>query len=257
MKILPKSFGSNWIQYINLIDENKIDIMVEDLKKWINFDLSNMSFLDIGCGSGLSSLAFEKLGINDITCFDADEDSVESAKIVNSKFSKKKWNIFKASVLDKKLIDNIEKKDFVYSWGVLHHTGEMWKAMANASSLVKKNGYFLIAIYTKGPNYQNHLNYKIRFKNGGFLTKKYMIYLNILGQMKSRLMLKKNPFKWNRTKRRGMNVYHDILDWLVGLPYEVASPSEVENFCKKLSFKLIKSDITGEAACSQYLFRKE
>ena len=30
-----------------------------------------------------------------------------------------------------------------------------------------------------------------------------------------------------------MNVYHDILDWLVGLPYEVASPDEIENFCQK------------------------
>ena len=98
---------------------------------------------------------------------------------------------------------------------------------------------------------------KILPKSFGSNWIQYMIYLNILGQMKSRLMLKKNPFKWNRTKRRGMNVYHDILDWLVGLPSEVASPTEVENFCKKLSLKLIKSNITGEAACSEYLFRKE
>ncbi len=257
MKILPKSFGSNWKSYINLIDQNKIEIMAEDLKKWIDFDVSNMSLIDIGCGSGLSSLAFERIGFRDITSFDVDEESVEVTKEMNSKFSKIKWNIFQASILDDQLIKNSKKMDIVYSWGVLHHTGNMWKAIENASLLVKKNGYFFIAIYTKGPNYQNHLNDKIRFKNGGLLRKKFMIYLNILVHMKSRLLLKKNPFKWNRTKRRGMNVYHDILDWLVGLPYEVASPDEIENFCKKLSFKLIKSDITGEAGCSQYFFKKE
>ena len=35
----------------------------------------------------------------------------------------------------------------MYSWGVLHHTGAMWKALENASTLVRPGGLLFIALY--------------------------------------------------------------------------------------------------------------
>ncbi len=74
--------------------------------------------------------------------------------------------------------------------------------------------------------------------------------------MIKRLLSGKNPFSWNEIKERGMDVYHDIIDWLGGLPYEVASPEEVINFCESRNFKLLKIERRGEGANSIYLFKK-
>jgi hypothetical protein len=34
-----------------------------------------------------------------------------------------------------------------YSWGVLHHTGDMWTALENVAGLVKPDGQLWISIY--------------------------------------------------------------------------------------------------------------
>ena len=41
----------------------------------------------------------------------------------------------------------VPKADVVYSWGVLHHTGEMWHAIQNAGSRVHDRSWFYIALY--------------------------------------------------------------------------------------------------------------
>ena len=56
--------------------------------------------------------------------------------------------------------------------------------------------------------------------------------------MLGRLKRGQNPFTWNQEYGRGMNLYHDIVDWLGGLPYEVASEDEVVIFARKRHFVL-------------------
>jgi 2-polyprenyl-6-hydroxyphenyl methylase/3-demethylubiquinone-9 3-methyltransferase len=65
-----------------------------------------------------------------------------------------------------------------------------------------------------------------------------------------------NPFAWNEKKDRGMDVYHDLLDWLGGLPYEVASKEEVIAFCGARGLVLKKLNEIGEGACNSYLFSR-
>lgn len=63
------------------------------------------------------------------------------------------WKVEQVSILDNNFLDNLSKVDIVYSWGVLHHTGNMYKALDNAvmldnaAMLVKDNGYLFISIY--------------------------------------------------------------------------------------------------------------
>src|SRR6202022_397244 len=39
--------------------------------------------------------------------------------------------------------------DIVHSWGLLHHTGDMHRAIANAACLVRPGGHLVIAIYNR------------------------------------------------------------------------------------------------------------
>ena len=55
-------FGENWKNFSNLIDNNRLKEAVTSLKKLTNKkSLNNLSFLDIGCGSGLSSLSGDSI----------------------------------------------------------------------------------------------------------------------------------------------------------------------------------------------------
>lgn len=78
----------------------------------------------------------------------------------------------------------------------------------------------------------------------------------IWGFMWRRLKLGQNPFLWNQPGGRGMNTYHDLVDWLGGLPYEVASPSEVQEFCEIRGLRLERLEPAAEGGCSVYLFSR-
>ncbi len=143
----------------------------------------------------------------------------------------------------------------------------MWEAIENSCVPVKKNGRYWIALYAKGPRYQQDLALKRRYNNASYLTKKYMV-LKYIANMHIRPKLPSlhglaangrlrellNILVWKQKEDRGMNTYHDIIDWLGGLPYEVASPDELTDFMSKKGFELIKSKLSCEGGNSIYLF---
>ena len=93
-------------------------------------DLDNKTFLDIGCGSGIHSLAAFLSGAKLIVSFDYDPQSVAATRILHRKAGEpKNWKIMQGSVLDEEFLRTLGHFDFVYSWGVLHHTGQMWQAI--------------------------------------------------------------------------------------------------------------------------------
>ena len=254
------SFGENWKNYLERADEQNLKLATKQLCEWLTIErIKDANILDLGSGSGIHSLAFYNLGASYITSVDYDENSVEATRKLWRKVgSPSNWNVLHGSVLDKSFLESLGKFDIVYSWGVLHHTGSMWEAIQNCIGNVKENRFFLISIYVKGNNYERDLNRKKRYNKSGKIVKKIMeFWYYILPLMTWRVRWGLNPFKWNRLSERGMFVYNDIVDWLGGLPYEVATTNEIVSFFHSHKFELIRVKEYQEGYCNEYLFQKK
>jgi len=228
------SFGYNWLDYVrNRLTEDIIDSHKNDLLQIYNkigVDLSDKSLFDIGCGSGLSSLSFQRLGCKKIVSLDIDQYSVQASNLTKEKFSHnpEAWQIHQGSILQDKIVED-NSMDIVYSWGVLHHTGDMWNAIRKSAVTVKPGGLFHIALYRSGPTYTSHLEEKFKFKFADRESKLMTLFKRKKGF--------KGSFDLNA---RGMNKFHDSLDWLGGLPYEVCDPEVLGSWLKdKFNFKTL------------------
>ncbi|MBI4689943.1 MAG: class I SAM-dependent methyltransferase, partial [Nitrospirae bacterium] len=225
--------------------------------------LKGMTFLDIGCGSGLFSLAAYRMGAKRITSFDLDPFSVRCCEYLKEKEGNpENWIISTGSVLDVSFLNMFEKADIVYSWGVLHHTGIMWQAIRNASNLVKPDGLFFIGIYNKKEGFFGSRTW-LRLKklyNGVPLAGKRLIEFGFTALIILSMLLRlKNPISEikNYKKKRGMSFWIDIRDSLGGYPYEFAYPEEVIKFCEdELSFKIEELKTVNNLGVNEFLFRK-
>ncbi len=68
------AFGRNWDAFSHFISEERIGAASDGLRKLLRVEaLTGQRFLDIGCGSGLSSLAALRLGAT-VHAFDYDPE---------------------------------------------------------------------------------------------------------------------------------------------------------------------------------------
>lgn len=253
------SFGRNWLHYLNELSEEAIESASRDLEYWLSQkDIVDKRIVDIGCGSGVHSLAFHRAGAAELLSFDYDPDSVEATASLHEKAgSPGNWKIVRGSVLDAGFLRGLGKFDVVYSWGVLHHSGDMWRALDNAAQLVRPGGVFFVSLYAKGSGsrYEKDLAAKKRFNRMPLLGRRLMVARHVAKLMWQRLKRFRNPFGWNERVGRGMDRYHDIVDWLGGLPYEVASEDEMLQFAKPRNLILERLRVSAQRGCSVFVFR--
>jgi 2-polyprenyl-6-hydroxyphenyl methylase/3-demethylubiquinone-9 3-methyltransferase len=197
--------------------------------------------------------------------FDFDEKSVACALELRRRYfpNDANWTVERGSALDRGYVESLGQFDVCYSWGVLHHTGQLWRALFNAQAAVAPGGLLYIAIY----NDQGLTSAvwgvikRIYCSNAlGMAAVTSIFYpLFFLAGLFLDLLRWRNPAQRYREHRkyRGMSLIHDWKDWLGGLPYEPAQPRRIEGFLHNLGFGSLRFErpVFGFGNC-QYVFRR-
>ncbi len=259
-------FGKNWANFLQNLTEQRILEAQKSLQDKLGVEnLANKTFLDIGSGSGIFSLAAFRLGAT-VYSFDYDDNSVKCTNHLREKYADNdaNWSVVQGSVLDEAFIEKIPAMDIVYSWGVLHHTGDMYRALNNVVSLVKEDGTLFISIYNdQGFSSKCWKWVKKKYNATGCIGKKVLLSLSFIRLWSFRffkdLLKHGNPLKTWRSyaDNRGMSAWYDVVDWVGGYPFEVAKPEEIFDFFRDKSF-VLKRLITcaGGIGCNEFVFSK-
>jgi 2-polyprenyl-6-hydroxyphenyl methylase/3-demethylubiquinone-9 3-methyltransferase len=259
------AFGLNWAAFLATLDEERIGTACRSLQDMLGVtDLRGKSFLDVGSGSGLFSLAARRLGAR-VYSFDYDPQSVGCTEELRRRYfpSDGDWTVEPGSALDANYLGRLGKFDIVYSWGVLHHTGAMWDALANVVPLVQERGTLFIAIYNdQGRTSRRWLAVK-RAYNRLPPRLRFLVLGPACWHLWWRRILKDfllaRPFhSWRETKRmRGMSAWRDVVDWVGGYPFEVAKPEQIFDFFRARGFVLIRLKTEGgDLGCNEFVFVK-
>ncbi len=262
------AFGENWQAFLTSVDEARIASAETSILSLLpGHSLQGKRFLDIGCGSGLFSLAARRLGA-EVWSFDFDAQSVACAHELRRRWcgDDPGWTIQQGSALDEGFLQSLGEFDVVYAWGVLHHTGHMHRAINLAARCVADGGFLFIAIYNdQGGASRRWLRIKRLYHHlptplrpvlvaivAGFYEGKFALV---------RLVKAQNPLPfadWRRKAvERGMSAWRDWVDWCGGLPFEVAKPEEVIVPLRRQGLILENLTTCGSGwGCNQYVFRR-
>jgi len=257
-------FGANWRSFLEVLDDERIAVAEQSVRDLLGIDsLVNKTFLDLGCGSGLFSLAAMRLGAARVHSIDYDPDSVACAATLRDRYfpGTAQWTAERGDALDATYLASLGQWDVVYSWGVLHHTGNMWTALDNVIELVKPGGLLAISIYNDQRRRSQLWRAVKRTYNRDWLGRAAVIAVfvplfAILAAVAD-LSHGRNPTAQYREyrRRRGMSRVHDWLDWLGGYPFEVARPDVIFNFYKRRGFALRQLiTVGGSLGCNQFVF---
>jgi 2-polyprenyl-3-methyl-5-hydroxy-6-metoxy-1,4-benzoquinol methylase len=262
-------FGENWRRFLQVVDEARIQTAVDSLKAMLEVDaLSGQSFLDVGSGSGLFSLAARRLGAR-VVSVDYDPGSVACTRELRRRYcgNCEEWQVQQGSVLDAPYMARLGKFDVVYSWGVLHHTGDLWAAMASVDGNVAAGGKLFLALYNDQGRVSRVWTRIKRAYNALPAPLRAVLCVAVFGPLELRsllgYLLRGCPQRYfanirHYGKRRGMSWWRDQVDWIGGYPFEVSKPEQVFDFYRSRGYRLLRlKTCRGEKGCNEYVFRRE
>lgn len=239
------AFGENWSGFARQIDARRIQVAEASIRRLVGReDLDGLSFLDVGSGSGLDSLAALRLGCTRLLAIDIDPASVETTRGTLAAFpTAAPCECRRLSVFD--LADfNVGTFDVVYSWGVLHHTGAMHGAIDAAARAVAPGGMAVFAFYRKTPLCHLWQLEKRWYSKAPAWAQRLARGIYIGAYWASLAVCGRSPRRYIRTyseRSRGMDFYRNVHDWLGGYPYESISAAEIESYMGDLGFVMVRS----------------
>jgi 2-polyprenyl-6-hydroxyphenyl methylase/3-demethylubiquinone-9 3-methyltransferase len=261
------SFGENWLAFATDIADAQITEAERALAALLQSgSLEGRSFLDIGSGSGLSSLAARRMGAV-VHSFDADPQSVACTAAVRDRYRPDDpgWRVEHGSILDQGYVERLSGFDVVYSWGVLHHTGDMKRAIENAAALVKPDGLFALALYRKTRlcwAWKAEKRWYSQAASGPqrVAAKIYVALYGLALRLRGERLA--DRVQNYHQGRRGMDFHRDVHDWMGGYPYESISPPELDATMRSLGFQRLGSNARPMSwglfgsGCDEFLYRR-
>jgi 2-polyprenyl-6-hydroxyphenyl methylase/3-demethylubiquinone-9 3-methyltransferase len=245
-----------------VVDEHRIVEAEKSLRTMLAVEtLEDRTFLDVGSGSGLFSLAARRLGAT-VHSFDFDPDSVACTREMRRRFRGDDggWTIEQGSVLDRDFLAGLGRFDVVYAWGVLHHTGAMWTAVDHVIGLIAPGGSLFLALYNdQGKPSERWWRVKRLYCSGlpGRIGVLGVLLTYYVGRpFLADLVHLRDPFARHRDYRRerGMSYVHDWIDWFGGFPFEVATADAVRDFCRQRGLVLDRAMLTTGHGNNQFVF---
>jgi len=264
-RALRFGFGANWQRFLTRLSEARIGEAERSLTEMLRpTSLAGKSFLDIGSGSGLFSLAARRLGAR-VRSFDFDPQSVACTAELKRRYFENDadWIVEPGSILDAQFLSSLGRFDVVYAWGVLHHTGNLRAALAEAARLVAPGGLLFIAIYNdegaasrrwlKLKRTYNRLPKALRFLVLGPAILRLWGPTFVVELLQGRLGV-----AWrNYHNVRGMSPWHDVVDWVGGYPFEVAKPDDIVAFYRTQGFRVRRSGTREHGhGCNEFVFER-
>lgn len=260
------SFGKNWQSFLRSLNADRIENAEKSLSDFLDGteSITGKTFIDIGCGSGLFSLAAYRLRAKRVVSIDIDDFSLSCVRHLHKKEgSPKNWEIVSGSALDEKFLKSLGTFDIVYSWGVLHHTGNMYQALENVTLLAHPKSTLYLALYNDNQRIlEGSSKFWVRAKRlynkCSPLEKKLLETLYITYYLIGLIANGRNPISYikNYQSLRGMNFLTDIKDWLGGYPYEYATVKEIIEFFKTKEFDCKKTVPARSIGCNEFFFKK-
>ena len=222
--------------------------------------IAGQSFLDIGSGSGLFSLAARRLGAK-VVSFDYDPESVRCTLEMRDRYrpGDREWRILPGSVLDREFMQSLGRFDVVYSYGVLHHTGQMWDALEFACERTAPDGRLYIALYNDQGRISRYWRGIKRAYSQTPALRPLLVAAVLAKHLPQAVATDLARGEHPRTRysskatERGMSVWHDWIDWIGGYPFEVARPGEVFSFLRERGLRVVEMRTTPGNGNNEFL----
>lgn len=250
-------FGANWMQFsAERVDPSRLGIAARSLQTLLQREtLQGLSVLDIGCGSGLFSIAAAQLGAARVVGVDVNPRCVVVSEQNRDNLAPHTPITFRqGSALRPADLEKLGQFDLVYAWGSLHHSGAMWDAIRHVARQVGPGGTLVLAIYNK------HITSPIWtwikwFYNQlpGFGQRAMAILFAGIIYVAKLLVTRRNPLE----KERGMDFWYDVIDWIGGYPYEYASIDEIVAFMRGAGFE-VRNVVPAQVptGCNEFVFAR-
>jgi 2-polyprenyl-6-hydroxyphenyl methylase/3-demethylubiquinone-9 3-methyltransferase len=259
-------FGGNWADFSRkAATPEKARQAAEHFAELLSgIDLRGRTFLDIGFGQGFSLLSASSMGARAVGC-DINpkcHDVIERNRGLFDAGSAA-IGLQVGSILDPAVVGALRARpeaaaggyDVVHSWGVLHHTGDMARALTNAASLVRPGGHLVIAIYNRHWTSLAWVAIKAAYVHAPrFMQRALVGLLYPVIWLAKLAVTRRDP----KTTDRGMDFYYDVVDWVGGYPYEYASVGELQEAARPLGLELVRAiPAKVPTGCNEFVFRKD
>ena len=262
------NFGENWREFSHhALTPDRVQQAREDFADLFSgIPLRDRSFLDIGFGQALSLLLATGAGCRSVGC-DINPICAEILAENRQRFFPELTNVqipvVVGSILDEAILERLrgltgeagrETYDIVHSWGVLHHTGDMWRGIQHAASLVGPEGHLVLALYA---HHWSSGTWKVikwsYVRVPSVVRRLFIALLYPVIYLAKFLVTRRDP----REQKRGMDFYYDVVDWVGGYPYEYVKAEDLARRVEELGFKntrVIRA--TVPTGCNEFVFAR-